>query len=68
MFAHQRDMVEVMMVDDRLVAPGDVVRGGQESKVAMLQRVLFVGGKVAAFRLAHAGRAKNERRMSRTKG
>jgi hypothetical protein len=54
MLANQGDVVEVMVCDDRLVAPADVVRGIQQSEVAMLQNLEFVSGNVAAFLLAHS--------------
>ena len=45
MLAHQGDVVQVMVFDDGLIAPGDVFRGGQQSEVAMVQNVLFVRRK-----------------------
>ena len=50
--------MEVVVLDDELVAPGELLRGGEPSQVAMFQHVLFGGGRIAAFAFAHAASVK----------
>ena len=54
MFAYQSHIVEVVMLDNGLIALGDVNSRGQKAEVAMLQYVLFLRRKIAAFSFAHA--------------
>ena len=42
-----------MVLDNELVAPGDILGTGEEAKVPVLQNALFVRGKVAAFSFVH---------------
>ena len=51
MFAYQSHIVEVVMLDNGLIALGDVNSRGQKAEVAMLQYVLFLRRKIAAFSL-----------------
>ena len=44
------------MLDNGLIAPGDILWRGQKPELAMFQNVLFVRRKIAAFALAPAAR------------
>jgi hypothetical protein len=44
-----------MMLHNELVTPGDLLGPGQQAEMTVLHNALFVGGKVAAFSLAHRG-------------
>jgi hypothetical protein len=54
MLSHQTHVMQVMVFEDGLIAPGDVLRRGQQPDVAMIQNVLFFGGKLSAFAFTHA--------------
>ena len=56
MLAHQGHVVEVMVLNNGLVAAGDVLGGSEQLEVATLQNALFVSRKVTAFGFAHPGR------------
>ena len=47
------------MLQDCLIAPDNVRLASQQAQVAMIQNVLLVGGKIAAFLFSHAGSVKN---------
>ncbi len=52
--AHQRGVVQVVVLDYGLIAKEDLLWSGQQLQVPMFQYVLFVGGKFTAFVFAHA--------------
>ena len=54
----QADRVKVMVLHDEFVAPGDILRTGQQFEMPVLQNALFVGGKVMALSFAHGGSLK----------
>ena len=59
--ADQADRVKIMVLHNEFVAPGDILRTGQQLEMATVQNALFVGGKVAAFSFAHGGSIKKRR-------